>query len=135
MHGADMISHKFRLSEVRSPLQTDGKGVKTGPVGFRLGIVLDTHLRVFLSDGRDDRRVETTREQHTIRHIAHQLTLHGILKGIVDGLNTGRIILHGIILEPIALIVTFHAWLTAPVIMAWQEGLIALTLTLEGFQF
>ena len=129
-----MISHELRLGEIGGPLQANGKGVQTGPVGLRLGVVLDTHLRVFLSDGRDDGRVETTREQHTIRHITHQLALHGVLQGIVDGLHTGRIILHSIILHPVALVVTLHTWLTAPVIVTWQEGLIVVALTFERLQ-
>ena len=51
MHGTDMIGHQLCLGEIGSALQTHGKGVQTRPVGLRLGIVLNTHLGVFLSDG------------------------------------------------------------------------------------
>ena len=59
VYGSDMISHQLRLSEIGGTLQTDGKGVQTGPVSLGLGIVLDTHLGVFLSDGRDDGGIES----------------------------------------------------------------------------
>ena len=51
MHGTDMISHELCLGEIGSAFQANGKGVQTGPVGLRLGVVLNTHLGVFLSDG------------------------------------------------------------------------------------
>ena len=59
VYGADMIGHQLGLRQVGGSLQTHGEGVETGPVGFRAGIVLDTHLGVFLGDGRDHRGVET----------------------------------------------------------------------------
>ena len=51
MDGADMVGHEFGLCQVGGALQSDGKRVQTRPVGFALAILLDTHLRVFLSDG------------------------------------------------------------------------------------
>ncbi len=67
--GANMVGHEFGLCQIWRTLQSYGKGVQTGPVGFRLGIVLDTHLRVFLSNGGNDGRIQTTRKQHAVWHI------------------------------------------------------------------
>ena len=130
-----MVGHEFGLRQVRGALQSYGKRVQAGPVGLGLRVVLNTHLRVFLGNGRDDRRVETAREQHTVGHITHQLTLDGSLQRIVDGFDTGGIVLHGVVLHPIATIVPFHSWVYTPIVVSGQEGLIALALAFEGFQF
>ena len=60
--------------------------------------------------------------------------LHGICQRIVDILNAGRVVLHSIILHPVATIVPLHAWVNTPIVMTWQEWLVALTLAFEGFQ-
>ena len=134
MHGSDMVGHEFGLGEIWRSLQTYGKGVQTGPVGTRLGIILDTHLGIFLGNGRDHAGVQATGEQHAIGHIRHQLSLHGGLEGIVDNLHTGGIVLHRVVLHPVSTIIPLHAWIHAPVVMAGQERLIALALTFEGLQ-
>lgn len=59
VNGTDMIGYEFGLGEIRGTLQTYGEGVQTGPVGPGLGVVFDTHLRVFLGDGGNDAAVET----------------------------------------------------------------------------
>ena len=51
MDGTDMIGHETGLGQIGGALQTHGKGVETGPIGLGLGVVLDTHLGVFLGDG------------------------------------------------------------------------------------
>ena len=130
-----MVGHELRLGQVGRTLQTHGKRVQTGPVGLGLGVVLDTHLTVFLGNGRDDAGVETAREEHTIGHVGHQLTPDGILQCIVDSLDRGRIILHGIIFEPVALVVALHAWVGTPIVMTGQERLVVLALSFERFQF
>ena len=54
-----MVGHKLGLCQIRRTLQSYGKRVQAGPVGFGLRIVLDTHLGIFLGDGGDDTRIET----------------------------------------------------------------------------
>ena len=130
-----MVGHELRLGQVGRTLQTHGKRVQTGPVGLGLRVVLDTHLTVFLGNGRDDAGVESAREQHAIRDVGHQLALHGILQGVVDSLDRGRIILHGLIFEPVALVVALHAGVGTPVVMAGEERLVVLALSFERFQF
>ena len=92
-------------------------------------------LAELLGKGRDDTAVETTTQQYTIGHVTHQLTLHGGSKSVADSINGSSVILHGIVLHPVALIVALHAWFLAPVVVAWQEGFEALTLSLEGLEF
>ena len=134
MNSADMIGHKFGLCQIRRTFQSYGKRVQTGPVGLGFRIVLNTHLGIFLGDGRDDAAVETTREQYTVRHVAHQLALHCIFEGIVDGLDRGGIILHSVVLHPVATIVPFLPGVDTPVVVAGKEGLVTLALAFEGLE-
>ena len=87
-----------------------------------------------LCDGGDDARVETATQQHTVGHIGHQLTLHGLLQRIVDSLHRGGIILHGIVLHPVTTVVPLLTWVNTPIIVARQEWLITLTLSFERLQ-
>ncbi len=80
-----MVGHHLGLSQIGSTSQTYGKGVQTGPICLGLRIVLDAMLTKLLSDGRDDRGIETAREQHAVRHIGHQLTLNGSGQTVADG--------------------------------------------------
>ena len=135
MNSADMIGHKFGLCQIRRTFQSYGKRVQTGPVGLGFRIVLNTHLGIFLGDGRDDAAVETTREQYTVRHVAHQLALHCIFEGIVDGLDRGGIILHSVVLHPVTTIIPFYTRRHAPIVMPRQEGFVTFALSFKGFQF
>ena len=133
VHGTDVVGHQLGLGQVGSTLQTNGKGVQTGPIGFGLRVILDAVLREFLGDGRDDGGIESARKQHTIGHIGHELALNSSGQSVSDSLNTCRIVLHGFILHPVTTVVPLHSWVYAPVIMTWQERLVALTLSFEGF--
>ena len=53
----------------------------------------------------------------------------------MDGLNTGGVILHGIVLHPVATVVPLLTGIDTPIVVAGQEGLVTLALALEGFQF
>ena len=59
MNRSDMISHQLCLGEIGSTLKTDGKGVQTGPIGFGLRVILDTHLRILLGNSGNHGGVET----------------------------------------------------------------------------
>ena len=84
MYGAYVVGHKPGLCQVGRPFQSHGKRMETGPVGPCAGFVLDAHLTVFLGNGRDDRRVEATAEQHAIGHVGHQLPSHRVFERIMD---------------------------------------------------
>ena len=64
-------------------------------------------LAELLGKGRDDGRVESATEQYTVGDVGHQLSLYGIGKGIVDGSHRSGIILDGLVVEPVALVITF----------------------------
>ena len=53
----------------------------------------------------------------------------------MDGRDTGLIVLDRVIRHPIALIISSHAWFSAPIIVSGQERLISLTLTFQRLQF
>ena len=134
MYGADMFGHEACLCQVGSTLQAYGKAVQARPVGACLRVVLDAMLAELLGEGGDDAAVETSGEEHAVRHVGHELSLHGGGEGIADGFDGGWVVLHGIKLHPVALVVLAHAALATPVVMAGQEGLVALALAFEGFQ-
>ena len=130
-----MIGHELGLCQIRRTLQTYGEGVQTGPVGLGFRIILNTHLGIFLGDGRDDAAVETTREQYTVRHVAHELALHCIFEGIVDGLDRGGIVFHCVVLHPVTTIIPFYTRRHAPIVMTRQERFVTFALSFKGFQF
>ena len=134
VNGTDVVGHQLSFGQIGGALQSYGKRVQSGPVGFCFRVVLDTHLAEFLGDGRDNTRVESTRQQHTVRHVAHQLALNGTFECVVDSLYRCGVVLHGIVLHPVALVVTLLSWVGTPVVMAGQERLVVLALALEGFQ-
>ena len=135
MDGADVLGHETCFRQVGSPFQTYGKTVETRPVGLGAAVVLDAHFAILFGNGGNHRRVETAAEQHTIWHVGHQLSLHGFLQSVVDGSDTYRIVLHGIIFHPIATVIPFHAGLFAPIVMTRQERLVTFALAFECLQF
>ena len=48
--------------------------------------------------------------------------------------HTCRVVFHSVIREPVALIISLHSRLAAPIIVAGKERLIAVTLSLKSFQ-
>ncbi len=130
-----IIGNKTSLSEVGCALESYGKGVQSRPVGTCLGVVLDTLFAELLGYGGNYRRVQASRQQHSIGNIAHKLSFNGSRQCISHSLNTGGVVLDGIVVEPITTIITFHPRLATPVIVTWQKRLIAFTFALEGFQF
>ena len=129
-----MVGHKACLGEVGGTLQPHGKRVEARPVCLGAALVLDAHLAVSAGYGRDYRRVETAREQHPVGHVGHELSPDGIGQ---PGAYVGcarPVVLHGLIVHPVALVVSAHTRLAAPVVVSRQERLIALALSLESLQ-
>ena len=129
-----MVGYELRLGKVGRSLQTHGKRVQAGPVGACLRIILNTVLTELLGKCRDDTGVETAAEQHTVWHITHQLTLHGSSQTVTNGFNAGRIILHSIIVHPVTTVIPLLPWVNTPIIVSWQERLVAFALAFKGFQ-
>ena len=155
MHGSDVLCHQSGFSQVGSALQSYGEGVQPWPVGLCLASVLYTYGREFLGNGRDDRRVESAAEQHSVGHVAHQLSLHRSLECVVYLFDGSLLLwcslcqlfgsflavvdvvflLHGSILKPVACVVALHAWSLAVVIMSWEERLVVVALSFECLEF
>ncbi len=135
MHGAYMVGHETGLGKVGRTLQAHCKRVETRPPGFGLAVILDAVLGIFLCNGTYHRRVKPAGKQYSVGHIAHQLTLHGILKCIVYGVDACVVVLHVVIFHPVTGVVTLHATLFARIVVAGKELLVAVALTLKGFQF
>ena len=108
--------------------------MQTGPIGTRLGVVLDAVLAELLCEGRDDAGIQTATEQHAVGHVTHQLALHGSSQAVTNGFYRGRVVLHGIILHPVTKIVPLLTWVNTPVVMSGEEGFVAFALTFEGFE-
>ena len=108
--------------------------MQSWPVGTCLGIVLNAVFTELFGNGGNDTGIQAAAEQHSIRDVAHQLPLDGCGEGIVDIFYAGRIVFHGGIVKPVALVITPHARFLAPVVMPRQERLVALALSLQCFQ-
>ena len=108
VNGSDVLGHESRLLQVGSALQAHREAVQARPVGTCLRVVLYSVLAELLGNSRDDRGVQSAREQHAVRHVAHQLPLHSRRQRIMYFRNRSRIVLHSIIIEPIALIIPFN---------------------------
>ena len=131
----DVVGNEACLCQVGSTFQTNGKRVQTGPVGTSAAIILYAVFTELLGNGRDDTGVETAGEKYAVRHVGHQLPTDSILKGIVNDLHAGFVILYRLIFKPVTLIIALHSRFLAPIVMSGQERLIMFTLTLKGFEF
>ena len=128
------------VGQVGGTLQTYGERVEARPPGRTRAIVLHTVTGKTGSDSGDDTRVETTGEEHTVRHITHQLTLHGAHQALTDLLH--RLAIRQLTLRtclavhPRTGVPALHAFvsLLAPIVMTGEERLVAVALSLEGFE-
>ena len=134
----DIVGDKFCLGQVRSTFQADSKAVETGPIGTSLATIFNTCGRETLGNGGDDRRVQSAREQHTVRHVAHQLTLHGrhqSLTDLLNGLTIGQSAFRTCLsFHPITVIIALHTRVLTPIVVAGQEGLVMIALAFQCFQ-
>ena len=135
VHGPEEISHLLRLYQVRSTLQAHGKAVQSRPPGLASSVILDTVLRETGRNGTGNRRIQAAAQQHTVRHVRHKLAFHSPDKGLPEFRDIGLIVLHGVIVEPVAAIPAHHTAVPAPPVMARQERLIFLAEAFEGLQF
>ncbi len=69
VHGTKVVSHFLRGFQIRGAFQTDGEGVQLRPPGFGALLIFHAAGGVFFGDRRDNRRVQTAREQHAVRHV------------------------------------------------------------------
>ena len=136
MYGSDVFCHEPCLLQIRCSLESNSERMQAWPVCSRLAVVFNAILAEMLCYGRNDAAVETSTEENAVRHIAHQLPLDGLDESTAYILRGCRVVLHRVIIHPIALIVSSHTRaLSAPEIMTRQEGFIAFALSLKSFQF
>ena len=109
--------------------------MELGPPGLLLSVGFDPSGSESLGYGRDYRTVEPAREQHPVGHVAHQLPTHGFLERFAQLEYRGGIVLDGIVAGPFAFVPTDHLPLAARIVVAGQEGFVALAETLERLQF
>lgn len=81
VHGADPVGHLAGRREVGGAFESDGEGVEPGPPRPVAVVRFDAPVGEFPRHGRDDRRVETSRQQHAVGHVGHQLPLDGRFEG------------------------------------------------------
>ena len=130
-----MIGYQTGFGQIGCSFKSNGKGMQTGPPGTRLAIILNSVFRVAFGDGRYHARVEASAEEHPVGHVTHELSLDSRAQGLPDVFAARGIVLHGIVSEPVAHVITFQAGFAAPIIMAGKERLVAVALSLERLQF
>ena len=138
MYGADIVRDKLSLGQIRRTFQADCKAVKPWPVGTCLAAILNTSGREALGNGGDHRRVQSAGEQHAVRHVTHQLTLHGRHQSLTDLLN-GLTVGQGsfgasLSFHPITVIIALHARILAPIVVTGQKRLVMIALSFQCFQ-
>ena len=134
VHGADPVGHLAGRREVGGAFESDGEGVEPGPPRPVAVVRLDAPVGEFPRHGRDDRRVETSRQQYAVGHVGHQLPLDGRFEGGAQGRNVGAGLFHGVVFEPVAIVPADHFPLFARPVVARQEGLDRGADPFEGFQ-
>ena len=82
-----MVCHFLGFGQVGGSLEAYGEAVELWPPSCRCIVCLHTHGGIFLCDGRDDRRVESAAQEHSVGHVAHELALNGSLQSVVDILH------------------------------------------------
>ena len=134
MHRAYVVGYQTRLRQVGRSLESHGKRVETRPPGTASAVGLYTAFGVALGDGTDNAAVESAREQHSVGHVAHHLAFHGSAKTLTYCVAARRVVLHVVVLHPVALVPTLHSGVLAPVVVARQKRLVTLALTLQGLK-
>src|SRR5690242_1572755 len=70
------------------------------PPGLAAVVVLDPLARELRGAGGDQRRIQPTGKQHPIRHVGHQLAMHGLLKRLAQGRSSHVMAARGGIVAP-----------------------------------
>ena len=89
-----------RGGQVGRAFQADRERVQARPPGFRAVVVLDAVAREPRGAGRDQRRVQPARQQHAVRHVGHQLPVHGALERLAQLLLRHLDALGGVVVAP-----------------------------------
>ena len=91
MHGADVIRSFLSRYQIRGAFKSDRKRMELRPPGGFPAVCFNAFFAVFLRDCSDNRRIQTTAEQHSIRNIAHKLGFYGRFKAVADFFYYARV--------------------------------------------
>ena len=133
--GAQVLGHHAGLRQIGRALYADGKRVQTRPPGIGFVASLDSLCGIHIGNGRNYRTVQSAREQNSVGHVAHQLALDGGLQRVAKCGRIGTAVFNCLILKPVARPPALHTALAAAVVMAWQEGLVAVAEAFESLEF
>ena len=131
----DVFRHFPGGSQVGCAFQSDSERMEPGPPGFFPAVGFDSPGRVFLSDGRYNRGIQSAGEKHSIGDVRHELPFYGVFQGGTQGGDIGGIVFYGFVFRPIALIPAGHLPFAAIPIVSGQERFDAAANPFEGFQF
>ena len=121
--GTDVFGDLACGGQVGRTLQTHGERVQLRPPGGIAAAAFDASVGELLGYGRDDRRIESARKQHAVRHVGHQLPADGLLECRAELGDVGLVVLHGVVVEPVAAVPAHHPTLLRRPVVARQEGL------------
>ena len=135
MDCADMICHQTCLCQIRRTLEPDCKTMQTRPPCTAAVIILDSVLGISLCNCRYYAGIQAAGEEYTVGHIAHKLPFNCTAECLANIFAASRIILDSVKLHPVALVISSHFPLAAPIVMTRQERLETLALPFQGFKF
>lgn len=77
VHGAERVRRNPRRGQVRRTLQPDRERMQPWPPGLAAIAILDALSGEACGAGRHQRRIQAAGQQHPVRHVGHQLAVHG----------------------------------------------------------
>ena len=122
MNRTDVFGYFTCFDQVRCTFQSDGKGVQLRPPCIARAIGFNAFGGILFGNGRDNRTVQPARKKHSVRYVGHQLTVYGILKGVLN-LPGGRpavrlLVVLLFIFHPVTGVPAFHRPLLAVIVVS-----------------
>ncbi|MCW0416460.1 hypothetical protein NB689_002214 [Xanthomonas sacchari] len=121
VHRAQRLGGDRRGGQIRRALQADRERVQARPPGLGLVVLLDALACEARRHRRDQRRIQSTGEQHAVRHVGHQLAMHGALEGLAQFLLANLHALHRRVVAPRLAVVLHQCAAGAVVVVARRE--------------
>ena len=122
VHRTDVVGDLACGTEVGSAFQADGERVEAGPPRTVASFGLDAAVGEAFGYGRDDRRIESARQQHAVGNVGHQLPSDGRFERRAQRGRVGVALLDGFVVEPVARVPARRLPLAAPPIVPRLEG-------------
>ena len=135
VHGSQMVGYFSGSSKVGRVYQADGKAVKPRPPSLLAVVGFNSFFGITGCNGRNDRRIQSAGKQNAVRHIGHQLAMHGSFEGLAQCFNTAFVVLNGLNRFPIALIPRLRCAVAAIEIMSGRKFFNRRTNPFQSFKF